>query len=84
MSEENLHEKWVPDVAEREAPETPDQEWVPGHTDSEGAPDQEWLPEHATFAGMERLSKHEYRCEFCSGKVPATRPAVEEHQATHA
>ena len=69
MSEENLHEKWVPDVAERESPETPD---------------QEWLPEHATFAGMERLSKHHYRCEFCSGKVPATRTAVEEHQATHA
>jgi len=84
MSEENLHEKWVPEVADREGLEAPDQEWVPDHAEAGGAPNQDWLPEHATFAGMERLSKHEYRCEFCSGKVPATQAAVDEHRATHA
>ncbi len=84
MSEEHLHEKWVPDVAKREEAETPDQEWVPEDADTGGAPNQEWLPQHATYAGLERLNHREYRCEFCSGTVPATRSAVEEHQATHA
>ena len=83
MSNEELHEKWVPDVAKREGLEEPDQEWVPENAEG-GVPDQEWLPEHAQVEGFERDGERHYRCLFCSGKVPATRRHIDEHQATHA
>ncbi len=99
MSDKELHENWVPDVAKRDGVEAPDQEWVPENADAGGAPDQEWLPEHAgaggapdqewlpehaEVEGFERDGKRHFRCLFCSGRVEATRPAVDEHQASHA
>ncbi len=84
MSEKDLHENWVPDVAQREAVEAPDQEWVPEHADDAGAPDQEWLPEHAAVEGFERDGERHYRCLFCSGRVDATRQATDAHRAEHA
>jgi len=84
MSDEHLHEKWVPDVAQREGElDAPDQEWVPDDADAGGAPDQEWLPEHAVVDGFERHGER-YHCLFCSGQVPATRQAVEAHRVQHA
>ena len=41
MSGDELNEKWVPEVADREGVDIPDQEWVPENADTAGPPDQE-------------------------------------------
>lgn len=83
MSEENLHEKWVPDVAQREGVEAPDQEWVPDRAAEGGTPDQEWLPQHAVVEGFEREEDGHYRCLFCSTRVKGTAHDIERHRAEH-
>jgi hypothetical protein len=84
MSDEPLHEKWVPDVADREDAEAPDQEWVPEHAAGAGAPDQEWLPEHAVVEGFDRQADGHYKCQWCATTVPGTKADIGEHRATHA
>jgi hypothetical protein len=84
MTDEPLHEKWVPDVADREQAEPPDQEWVTEHAAGAGAPDQEWLPEHAVVEGFDRQSDGHYVCQWCATRVPGTQRAIDEHRATHA
>jgi hypothetical protein len=84
MSEEPLHEKWVPDVADREGGETPDQEWASDQSAAGETPDQEWLPEHAAVDGFERQGDGHYACQWCAARVPGTRAAIDQHRATHA
>ena len=83
MSDEHLHEKWVPDVAKREGVDEPDQEWVPENAREPEVPDQEWLPEHAVVEGFDRQSNGQYACQWCAASIPGTQAAIDEHRATH-